>query len=122
MFNSGNAGSQREIQLTIEENEVFIQKGEALDRLLDNADFQKVVMEGFTKEEAHRLALATGNPALEAPEAQARLFEQVKAIGIFVGFLRKIDNDRNTAVKTKAEHLELEAELAAEEQAAQREA
>ncbi|MBO6277609.1 MAG: hypothetical protein J6N20_09290 [Pseudomonas sp.] len=117
MFNQGNAGSQREIQLTIEENEVFIQKGEAVDRLLDNPDFQAVIMEGFVKGEAHRLALATDNPALESPEAQARIFNQIKAIGVFVGYLRKLDNDRNTAVKTKAEHEQELIEREREEQA-----
>lgn len=117
MFNQGNAGSQREIQLTIEENEVFIQKGEAVDRLLQNADFNSIIMEGFVKEEAHRLALATDNPALQSPESQASLFTQIKAIGILVSYLRKLDNDRNTAEKTKREHLELQAELDAEEQA-----
>jgi hypothetical protein len=106
MFTPGNAGSQREIQLTIEENEVFIQKGEALDRLLNNADFNLLIMEGFIKENSHRIALATDNPALESADAQGRLFGQLKAIGYFNGFLRKVDNDRNTAIKTKAEHEE----------------
>lgn len=118
MYNQGNAATVREIHVTLEELEIFIRKGEALDRLLDNPDFQAVVMTGFVKEEAHRLALATGNPALEAPEAQARLFDQVKAIGSFNAYLRQVHNDRSTALKTKADAEQDLIDLEREEQEA----
>ena len=121
MFNPCNAGTQHEIQLTLEENEAFIKKGEALDRLLDNADFQAVVMDGYIKGESHRLALATGNPALEDKEAQKRLFLQVQSIGNFNAYLRKIDREHQSAIKTKREHLEELERLTLEEQETQRE-
>lgn len=111
MFNQGNAAIQQEIQVTLEELEGFIRKGDVLDRLLANPDFQEIILEGYCKNEAHRIALASGNPNLQSAESQADLFSQVKGIGHLMAYLRSEEKKANSARKEKKENQEALVEL-----------
>ena len=112
----GNAGVN-EIQITIEQNQEHIDMGAALERLLVNPDFERVVMDGFMRKEAHRLAILTGDPSKESAEDQAKILRDMNSIGALYAHFRALRNQANIAKKTLAEHLELEAELAREEAA-----
>ena len=98
--------SQNEIQLTIEEANKQIARGEAVQRLLINPDFIEIVGEAFYKEEPARLAGLLGdiggsrrwvpnNQAMSLPptqfvKMQADIIADIHAVGSFQAFMRTV--------------------------------
>lgn len=54
--------------------------GTALERLITNRDFQKVIKQGYFADEAVRLVHAKGDPACQTPEKQASIIRQMDSI------------------------------------------
>lgn len=77
----------QEVEVSIEEARKTVAFGEAIRRLEANKDFQKVVHEGYYKEEASRLALFSASPAID-DKTRADALRSVQAIGEFHGYLR----------------------------------
>lgn len=59
--------------------------GDAIDRLIRNKDFQLVIDQGYTNDEARRLTLLLGDPSIENKDA---VVTSLRAIGEFHQFLR----------------------------------
>ena len=95
-----------EVQLTIEEANKQIARGEALQRLMLNSDFAEIVGEVYYKEEPARMAGLLGdiggsyrwcpnNQAMSLPpeqfvKMQADIERDLHAIGAFQSFLRVV--------------------------------
>lgn len=54
--------------------------GNALQRLFKNADFRKVIKDGYFTDEAVRLVHLRGDPSFKAPDRQALILAQIDAI------------------------------------------
>ena len=79
--------SQREI----------IEFNEAIDRLLDNPDFKRVVLDGYFKEEAIKLVIMKAEEGYKDPEGQAEITKRIDAIGEFNKFLKVQKSKANQA-------------------------
>lgn len=105
----------QQIELTEQEAKATVELSKALDRLSNNRDFKKVILEGYFKEEAIRLVMAKGNPSCQTPDIQAAILRDIDAIGSFRQYLGQIQYAAMQAAKALedcAEHREaLEAEV-----------
>lgn len=94
--------SQDTVQL-IEENirraKEFVELDKALQRLMENRDFRKVVQEGYFRDEAVRLVHLRGDPAFQTPERQAAVLAQIDAISQLSGYFRTMRFNAQTALK-----------------------
>lgn len=98
--------SQNQVQLSIEEANKQIARGEALERLILNPDFAELIGEAYYKEEPARLAGLLGdiggsyrwcpnNQAMSLPpeqfvKMQADITSDLHAVGSFQAFLRVV--------------------------------
>ena len=73
--------SIQEIQVDIDEAKLTIGLRDSLDRLGKNSDFDKIINNGYFKEEAYRLVHLKAAPAMQAPERQDALIKAIDAIG-----------------------------------------
>ena len=80
-----------EIELNIKEAQEIVDLGKALDRLHNNRDFKKVILEGYFKNEAVRLVSIKGDPNLQSVDSQERIVKAIDAIGGLRGFFGTID-------------------------------
>lgn len=70
----------QQVELTIEEARKFIALGDAIARLENNEDFQKVIFDGYFINEAARLTGLLAEPSMQRPEQQARLHMGLRGI------------------------------------------
>lgn len=101
---------QLTIQVTKREAEAQVQDTKALRRLMDNPDFQRVIMELYGREEAVRLVHAKADPAMVEPEQQAALNRDMDSIGSLFGFFRGIEQKGIMAEKALMDDAAREAE------------
>lgn len=104
----------QQLEISMDEARHAIDMLKTLERLADNKDFQKVITEGFFKEEASRVVLLRGD--LNATEEIERHCDkQINGIGILRGYFQKIRYLGNMAEKSLAEHQETREELLREQ-------
>lgn len=89
----------REIELDIQEAKKLVDLGTALDRLSNNRDFKKVIVEGFFKDEAIRLVHLKSDPNFQTPEKQQSILLQMDAIGSLEQYFRTVLNTARLAEK-----------------------
>lgn len=82
--------SIQEIEMGIEEAREYIERGEALERLYRNPDFQNIVVKGYFEREAVRLVHLKGDPAMRAPEHQAAIIQDMDGIAALHSHFRVI--------------------------------
>lgn len=70
-----------EIELEIDAARETIEFGEAIDRLTNNADFEKVVLKGYFETEARNQVAAKAAPALQGDDQQAKILKAIDGIG-----------------------------------------
>lgn len=75
----------QEIEIHIEHAKKAVAFGEAIDRLIRNKDFQTVIDQGYTTDEARRLTLLLGDPAVENKQP---IMTSLQAIGELHQYLR----------------------------------
>jgi|TARA_B110000914_G_scaffold187462_1_gene171957 hypothetical protein len=76
-----NDTTVEEIQVDIDEAKATIEMMDSLNRLGKNKDFEKIINDGYFKEEAYRLVHLKAAPAMQAPERQEALLKAIDAIG-----------------------------------------
>lgn len=69
------------IELTIEEAKDNIERMNALERLFDNKDFKKLILDGYFKEEASRLVMLRADPNATHEDQQKQINLLIDAIG-----------------------------------------
>ena len=107
----------QEIEANISKLKQFVDLELALERLEKNADFKKVISEGYLKDEAIRLVHAKADPHLQSPDKQAGVVGQIDAIGRLVTYFRGITQNANLARKSIEADEETRDEILAQEQA-----
>ena len=80
----------QEIELNIREAKKLVEAGAALERLRNNTDFKKVVMEGYFEQEAIRLVHLKADKNMQTPESQASIVAQIDAIGALHEYFRVV--------------------------------
>lgn len=65
----------------------IIEFGNSVERLRSNRDFNKVIVEGYLKQEALRLVHAKSDPNMQDPDKQAAIVRDIDAIGTLYQFL-----------------------------------
>lgn len=89
-----------ELDLLIEGNTKLVEQYKALDRLMKNTDFKKVVVDGYFNAEAVRLVHAKADPEMQTPERQANIVRQMDSIGNLSSFFQAIRIQGESATKT----------------------
>jgi len=69
------------IELSITQATKILDDAKALERLTTNADFKRIILEGYFKDEASKQVLMKAQPGMEGPEMQAAVTKVIDAIG-----------------------------------------
>jgi hypothetical protein len=87
--------SQEEIQLLeefIDEQQVRIKDGEALERLLRNRDFKRLIDNGLFSKEATRLVMLKADPDNQDEFRQAEILKGIDSIGYLRNHFKAIES------------------------------
>ena len=106
----------QQVELSIEQAENYINVADALDRLHDNKDFEKVIIKGLFEEEAARTVLLKSEPAMAHEAGQKDLDNIITMIGGLFQYFNKIyamanqakmaiEADRDTLEELRTEEL-----------------
>lgn len=102
------------LQDSIARDRKDVELATALNRLITNRDFLKVIKEGYFEKEAIRLVHLKSDPEMQTPERQANIIRDIDSIGSFRGFLdlikRKGDMARRGIESAEAEIESIEQE------------
>lgn len=80
----------QQLDLNIQNSKKQIDLGECLERLSQNRDFKKLILEDYFREEAIRLVSLRGDPNMQTPDKQASVLAQIDAMSAFQAYLRKV--------------------------------
>lgn len=97
-----------QIEVSLEQVRELIAKRDMAIKLSNNREFKKLVLEGYFKEEAARLASVSAEPALEA--RREAIFGEIMAISNFRQYLDGIVRTGDMAAENLAEYEEALAE------------
>lgn len=86
------------IELSLSEAERLVALGKAIERLNKNPDFQKVILDGYFRDEASRLTMLTADITL-APEQRDGVWGGIRGIGELRAYLMKTKIIADTAEK-----------------------
>lgn len=88
-----------EIEVSITEAKKMVSLGSALERLLNNRDFKRVILEEYLDREAVRLVHLKADHNSQDEAAQKGILTQMDAIGSFTNYCRNV-----TAAAERAKH------------------
>lgn len=101
------------IEVNIESAKEFIALGKALERLNSNADFKKVFIEGYLKDEAVRLVHLKNSPEIDTPQMRENIEREIDGIGMVLSYLRTVFQRADWAEKAIEADIETISELRA---------
>lgn len=84
-----------EIELSIQAAKDLVSRKEQALRLAGNRDFKKLVLDGYVKDEAVRLAGLSADPNMKAH--QDDIFDAIKSISLFRQYMQNIVTIGNVA-------------------------
>jgi len=115
---TGRSMSNATIQ-AIEENikqaRRLVDVGDALERLKNNRDFKKVMIEGYFEQEAVRLVHLKSDQNVQSPDMQKSINAQIDAIGAVSQYFSTILHKASVARKAIASDEEAREEILEEE-------
>lgn len=86
-----NPETQRQqIEISMEDAKENVALAEALERLHQNADFKKIIVDGYFEKEASRAVLLRGDPAMVGEKEQAQVNNIITSIGGLYNFFHKV--------------------------------
>jgi hypothetical protein len=94
--------SLKELEANLLASKESIELNNALQRLMDNKDFKKVVINGYFSKEAIRLVLLKGKPGYQGDVEQKNIIAKIDAIGNFSNYLDSIAMEAELAIKNSA--------------------
>lgn len=100
-----------EVEVSIEQAKEAIETMEAVNRLVDNKDFIKVVENGYFENFASRQVMLRADPNMQDPEMQTKLLRTIDGIGEFRLFLVNLIGQGNAAKSALTGHEETLEEL-----------
>lgn len=105
----------QELELSIKDAKKMVDLGNALERLLKNRDFKKVVQEEYLEQEAIRLVHLKGDGNMQSEQAQRAIDRDISAISAFRQFLDMVFAKADHAREAIAECEEALDEIRAED-------
>lgn len=90
----------KEIEDNIKEARKTVELGHSLERLFNNRDFKKIVLEGYFRDEAIRLVHLKGDPAVQSAESQAAIIRSMEAISELSNYFRNVRHQVMLAEKS----------------------
>lgn len=78
------------LEMTMENAKHNIELSEALDRLHDNPDFQKLIIKGYFEDECVRLVHLKGAPNTQNLDRQAAITREIDGIGSLRGYFGSV--------------------------------
>lgn len=103
------------IEDNIKQARKIVEVGEALERLKNNKDFRKVVLEGYFEQEAIRLVHLKSDQNMQSPDFQKSINAQIDAIGAVSQYFSTVRHKASIAAKAIASDEEARDEILAEE-------
>lgn len=103
-----------EIEINITHAKEVISKGDSLERLLNNRDFKKVVVEGYFEKEAIRLVHMKSDYNSQSAEVQKDIDHDIMAIGRLSKYFNEVFRCADLARKAVEHDEETREELLAE--------
>ena len=100
---------------SIQDCKVIIETGEALQRLMKNRDFKKVILEGYFKDEPIRLVHLKSDVSFQTPERQQAILTQMDSIGALNQYFNTLNHMMEQAKKASMAATELRDEMLAED-------
>lgn len=100
-----------QLENNIRESKKLVDIGESLDRLYNNRDFKKVILEGFFEKEAVRLVHLKGDANMQSADSQKSIVGQMDAIAALAQYFATVRFKANMAVKAIASDEEARDEL-----------
>ena len=100
----------QEVELSIEQAQGLIKKGERALKLAENKDFKELVLDGYLVQEAARLAHLSADLTLDVNQ-RADVILMVQAVGFFKAFMQRLVREGNIAARDLAAHRETLSEL-----------
>lgn len=104
-----------QIESNIRQHRELIEQGARVERLSKNADFKKLVMQGYFEQEAIRLVHLKADPAMQTPERQESIIKQIDAIGALHQYFHVISQQADLAEKSIAADEAMREELLRED-------
>lgn len=103
-----------EIELNIQQAKSIVELGNSLERLRNNKDFKKVIIEGFFEKEAIRLVHLKADYNMQDADSQKSIATQMDAIGTLSQYFSKVRHEGMLAQKAIESDEETRDELLAE--------
>lgn len=98
-----NSALLRQVEQTIQQQQKLIALGESLERLKNNQDFRKLIMEGYFVDEAVRLVHLKADPGFQSVDAQKSIDLQILSVGSLSQYLNVVRATAEMASKTVAD-------------------
>ncbi len=103
------------IERDIKEARKHVELGDSLERLLNNRDFKKVIVEGYFEKEAARLVHLKADLNFQTAEKQKTLLDGITAIGGLSQYFITVKQLASSAANTVASGEAVREELLAED-------
>ena len=78
----------QQIESNIRQAKKVVEFGDAIERLRNNKDFKKVIIEGYFEKEAIRLVHLKADSNMQSEESQKAIVAQMDAIGTLAQYLQ----------------------------------
>jgi len=95
------------IDAVIAEKKTAIKLGEALERLMNNADFKTVILENYIEAEASKLFKILTDPSGASPYTTEQIHLKLEAISHFKGYVGTADYAGTIEVEAKQAPLDI---------------
>jgi len=113
-MNDVNEDMQLEqIEISMKQAQKSIDRMASLQKLTNNKEFIKIVLEGYFEGEASRLVLLKADPALQSVEDQKQLDNSITAIGYLRQYFITINQIGRMSEKTLNDDQEAQEEILA---------
>lgn len=87
------------IELSMQEHKKHVELGKALQRLMKNQDFQKILMKGYLEQEAIRLVQRKAEYRCQNAVDQADIVKRIDAIGLLKIYFDTLMYNHDEALK-----------------------
>jgi hypothetical protein len=88
-----------DIELDIKEAKKLTENGKALERLRNNRDFKRVVIDGYLTDEAVRLVHLKSDANMQDANSQSSITKQIEGIGSLVNYFNVVHHTSMLAEK-----------------------
>jgi hypothetical protein len=105
----------KEVEVGIEQAKKHVELAEALKRLFENKDFQKVILQDYLHNEPARLVELKVHPQFQSEQGQKSLDRQLDGVGALRGFFRTIEHNGEQMQRSLDDHRATHAELLQEQ-------